>query len=73
MWYLAACDDEGKCFGFLRNDMSISKDPDNEMDKLMKFKRKADTNELCMQINLSKMLLPNSIGYSFRVAPVKGR
>ena len=72
MWYLATVDDEGKCFGFLKNDMTISKDPDNEKDLLMKFKRKADTNEICMKINFSKMLLPNSVGYSFRVAPVKG-
>ena len=72
MWYLATVDDEGKCFGFLKNDMTISKDPDNEKDQLMTFKRKADTNELCMQINFSRTLLPNSVGYSFRVAPVKG-
>ena len=70
MWYIAACDDEGKCFGFLRTDKTVSKDPDNEMDKLMSFKRKADTNEICLQINMSKMLLPN--GYSFRVVAVKG-
>lgn len=71
MWYLAACDDDGKCIGFLRNDMRISKDPDNEQDQLMSFKRKSDTNEICMQINFSKMLLPNSVGYGFRVTPVK--
>ena len=52
--------------------MTISKDPDKEKDQLMKFKRKADTNEMVMRINFSKMLLPNSVGYSFRVAPVKG-
>lgn len=70
MWYLAVCDDEGKCIGFLREDRTVSKDPDNEKDKLMKFKRKKDTNETCMQINLSRMFLPE--GYPFRVAPVKG-
>ena len=69
MWYLAACDSEGKCFGFLRNDKTISKDPDNEMDKLMKFKTKRDTNEICLQINMGHHLLPD--GPSFRVAPVR--
>ena len=72
MWYLATCDDEGRCFGFLNNDFTINKDPDNSKEKLMKFKRKADTNEIVMRINFSMMLLPNSVGYSFRVAPVKG-
>ena len=71
MWYLATCDSEGQCFGFLRNDFTVSKDPDNEQDKLMKFKRKADTNEICLKINFSHMLLPSSVGYSFRVAPVR--
>ena len=71
MWYLAACDDDGKCFGFLRKDKTVSKDPDNEVDKLMTFKKKADTNEICMQINLSRMLMPN--GFTFRVAPVKAQ
>lgn len=70
MYYLACCDDDGKCFGFLKYDKTVSTDPDNEMDKLMSFKRKKDTNELIMQINLSNMLLPN--GYPFRVTAVKG-
>jgi len=70
MYYLAVCDNNGKCFGFLRKDKTVSKNPDNEMDKLMSFKKKADTNEICMQINMSNMLLPNR--YPFRVAAVKG-
>lgn len=69
MYYLACCDSEGRCIGFLRNDRTMSKDPDNEMDKLMKFKKKSDCNEMVLQINLSR-LLPN--GYPFRVTPVKG-
>lgn len=69
MYYLACCDSEGRCIGFLRNDRTMSKDPDNEMDKLMKFKKKSDCNETVLQINLSR-LLPN--GYPFRVTPVKG-
>ena len=70
MYYLACCDDSGKCIGFLRNDKTVSTDPDNEKDKLMRFKKKADTNEICLQINLSRMLLPN--GYPFRIVAVKG-
>ncbi len=69
MYYLACCDDSGKCFGFLRKDKTVSKNPDNEKETLMSFKKKADTNEICLQINLSRMLLPN--GYPFRVTAVK--
>lgn len=69
MYYLACCDNNGKCFGFLRTDKTVSTDPDKEKDKLMKFKKKADTNEVCLQINLSHGFLPN--GYPFRVAAVK--
>lgn len=70
MYYLAACNNEGKCFGFLKKDRSISRDPDHEMDQLMAFKKKKDTNEIVMQINLGHMLLPN--GPKYRVAVVKG-
>lgn len=70
MWYLACCDDEGKCFGFLREDKTVCTDVDNELNSLMKFKRKKDTTEIVLQINMSKMLLPN--GYPFRVVAVKG-
>ena len=70
MYYLATCDNDGRCFGFLRKDRSISKNPDNEVDKLMAFKRKSDANEIVLQINLGHMLLPN--GVSYRVAVVKG-
>lgn len=70
MWYLACCDNEGKCFGFLRKDKTVSTNPDAELGKLMSFKRKADTNETIMQINLSHMLMPNGVAY--RVTAVKG-
>lgn len=40
MYYLAACDNDGRCFGYLRTDNTVSKDPDNEMDKLICFKKK---------------------------------
>lgn len=70
MYYLACCDNNGKCFGFLRKDRSVSRDPDNETEKLMAFKRKKDTNEIVLQINLGHMLLPN--GCAFRVTAVKG-
>ena len=69
MWVLAVCDDEGKCTGFLKNDKSVSTNPDGEFDALMKFKTKKETNEICLQINLSKKLMSN--GYPFRVTPVK--
>lgn len=69
MYYLACCDSDGKCFGFLRQDKTVSKNPDNERDKLMKFKKKSDSNEIVLQINMSQML-PN--GYPFRVVAVKG-
>lgn len=70
MYYLACCDDAGKCFGFLRNDRTISTDPGADMDNLMSFKRKKDASEIIMQINLSHMLMANGIPY--RVAAVKG-
>ncbi len=69
MYYLACCDSDGKCFGFLRQDKTVSKNPDNERDELMKFKKKSDSNEIVLQINMSQML-PN--GYPFRVVAVKG-
>lgn len=69
MYYLACCGNDGRCFGFLKKDRTISKDPDKDMDKLMSFKRKADTNEIVLQINLGHMLLPN--GTPYRVAAVK--
>lgn len=69
-YYLACCDSDGRCFGFLRTDDTVSKDPDNEVDKLLVFKRKSDANEKVLQINLSHALLPN--GFPFRVTPVRG-
>ena len=69
MWYLAACDGTRKCIGFLKKDRTISSDPDSEMEKLMSFKRKKDTNEIVMQINLSHALLKD--GCEYRVTPVK--
>ena len=69
-YYLACCDNDGRCFGYLKNDKTVSTDPDNEVDQLMAFKRKADTNEIVMQINMSHMLMPN--GYPFRVVAVRG-
>lgn len=69
MWYLAACDCHGKCIGFLKKDRNISTDPDSEMESLMSFKEKKDTNEIAMQINLSHALLKD--GYEYRVTPVK--
>lgn len=70
MYYLACCDNDGRCFGFLRKDRTVSQDPDAEMEKLMAFKKKKDTNEIVLQINLGHMLLPN--GCKYRVTAVKG-
>lgn len=70
MYYLACCDNDGRCFGFLREDRTVSQNPDTEMEKLMAFKKKKDTNEIVLQINLGHMLLPN--GCKYRVTVVKG-
>jgi len=72
MWYLATCDDDGKAFGFLRKDKTVSTNPDAEMDQLMSFKKRSDTNEICMQINLGHALLPDGQRYPFRIVAVKG-
>ena len=69
MYCLATCNDDGRCFGFLRADETISINPDNEINKLMVFKKKREANEKALQINLGHMLLPN--GKSYRVAVVK--
>ena len=68
-YYLACCDDTGKCFGFLRKDNTISKTPDNEIENLMSFNRKKDANEIVLQTNLSHILLPDGVPY--RIAIVK--
>lgn len=70
MYYLAVCDDEGRCFGYLRTDNTVSKNPDEEMNQLMSFKKKKDASEKVMQINLGHLLLPN--GAPFRVTIAKG-
>lgn len=70
MYYLAACNNEGKCFGYLRIDNIVSENPDDEMDKLLCYKKKSEASEKAMQINLGHTLLPN--GSKFRIAVVKG-
>lgn len=70
MYYLAACDNDGRCFGYLRTDNTVSKNPDKEIDKLVCFKKKSEASEKVMQINLSHSLLPN--GSPFRVTVVNG-
>ena len=70
MYYVACCDNEGKCFGFLKNDKTVSVDPDSDLCQLISFKRKKDANEIVMQINMSNLLMPN--GYPYRVVAVKG-
>lgn len=70
MYYIACCGNDGKCFGFLRNDKTVSENPDSEIDKLMKFKKKEDANELILQWNIGHILLPN--GSNFRITAVKG-
>ena len=70
MYYLAVCDNDGRCYGYLRTDNTVSKEPDKEIDKLMCFKKKSEASEKVMQINLGHLLLPN--GAPFRVVVVKG-
>lgn len=70
-YYLACCDDDGKCIGLLTENNTVCKDPDNNMDKLMSFKKKGDASEKCWQINFSYLLFPDGIRYPFRVTPVR--
>ena len=69
MWYLMCCDNDGVAIGYLTKDKSLCTDPDNNMDKLMCFKKKKDASEIILQINLSHSLLPG--GYPYRVVPCK--
>lgn len=70
MYYLACCDDNGICFGYLKKDRGVSENPDRDKENLMCFARKLDANEIIMQVNLSNALLMD--GYPFRVTAVKG-
>lgn len=70
MYYLACCDDNGICFGYLKRDRGVSDNPDKDKENLMCFARKRDANEIIMQVNLSNALLMD--GYPFRVTAVKG-
>ena len=56
-------------YWLFKKDNTISTDPDNEMENLISFKRKRDTNEMVMQINLSHALLKD--GYEYRITPVE--
>lgn len=71
-YYLAVCNEDGICVGFLKQDDTVCTDADL-LDKhpeiLLSYKRKADANEKVLQINLSHLLLPNGIPY--RVVAVK--
>lgn len=69
MWYLAACNNDGKCFGFVTKDGNVTEDTE-DLNKLKSFKTKKETNEIILQTNLSHMLLPN--GSPYRVVAVKG-
>lgn len=70
MYVLACCDNNGKCFGFFGKDRSVISDENKLTEEyLMVFDKKRDTNEICMQINLGHLLLPN--GSAYRVTPVK--
>lgn len=40
MYYLAVCENDGSCIGYLRTDNTVSKKPDQEIDKLICFKKK---------------------------------
>ena len=69
-WFLACCDDDGVCIGYLTKNNNVCENPDNNIENLMSFTKKQDASAKVMQINLSKSLLPN--GYPFRVVAVKG-
>lgn len=71
MWYIACCDSEGKCFGFLKKNRTVSTDPDIDVNDLMNFRTRKQTNETCLQINLAHALLPD--GPSYRAVAVKGK
>ena len=67
-YYLAACDDNGKCFGFLKNN-GVSRNPEAEKAELISFENKTDAGIAAMQVNLGYMLLPG--GPSYRVTVVE--
>lgn len=69
MYYLACCDDNGICIGFLKKDRRVSENPDRDKENLMCFTKKRDAHETINQINLSHLLMPN--GYPFMVAVIK--
>ena len=68
LYYLAACDSEGICYGILRGDGSVSGTPDNEIGLLMEFDKRSDAALKAAQINLGHVLLPD--GAPYRVAVV---
>lgn len=70
MYYLAACDNEGKCLGFVTKWAGVSTDPDKEIESLAAYVSKAKASERALQINLGHALLPN--GAPYRVTVVKG-
>ena len=78
MYYLACCDDNGICIGFLKKDRRVSENPDRDKENLnldrdkenlMCFTKKRDAYKIINQINLSHLLMPN--GYPFMVAVIK--
>lgn len=40
MYYLACCDDNGICFGYLKKDRRVSENPDRDKENLMCFAKK---------------------------------
>ena len=69
-YYIACCDDNGKCIGYLKNDDSVSSDPDKDIDELMCFDTKPAASEKVMKANLSRLLMPSGIPY--RTVAVRG-
>lgn len=67
-YYLACCNDNGECIGFLTENKTVCKD---NMDKLMTFKKKADAKEKCWQINFGYLLFSDGERFPFRVTPVR--
>ena len=69
-YYIACCDNDGKCMGYLKNDDSVSSDPEKDLNELMNFDTKTDANTKVMQMNLGRLLLPN--GAPYRAVAVRG-
>ncbi len=70
---LVVCDSQNVCRGFLREDGSISQDPDNEFELLMIFNKGSNASMRASQINQEHNLLPDGTPYRVAVMTVRIR